>query len=383
MRSRSLPVSRQELGLLRKELEELGEIIERRQLRAKLEKINEELERGIADYRQLSSLLKQRKYLETVVTQYDKLCDEMELLEESYDMILEDLELIDDWIQMYNELRNRIQKLKMEFLLSDELDMNDAILMLHAGTGGTDAQDWTDMLMRMYMAWARKRGFKVKILDIQPGNEAGIKSATLLIEGPNAYGLLKGEGGAHRLVRLSPFNANNKRQTSFALVEVIPKLDDEINIQIKPEDLKIETFKAGGHGGQHVNRNETAVRITHIPTGITVVCSNERSQHQNKDIAMRILKSRLYQLEKKRREEEIRQLKGNYRPTWGNQIRSYVLHPYKLVKDLRTNCETSKVDDVLNGEIDDFIYKWLLWKSVSQTSDEGGKKYEDPKKGLL
>ena len=367
---RKVPVSLQELSDLAKEVDEIAKLLESSKLRERLREIKEKLSDPLLwkeDPIKFNQLLREEKKIERVLNSYQKLKDSLEALRETYELMYDDVSIIDDWMEEYRELQENLKRLKVEMLLNEEFDSNDAILMIHAGTGGTDAQDWAEMLMRMYVNWATKRKFKVKITDYQPGGEAGIKSAVLLIEGENAYGLLKGEAGTHRLVRLSPFNANHKRQTSFALVEVIPKIDDEIKIELKPSELKIETFKAGGHGGQHVNKNETAVRVTHLPTGITVVCSNERSQHQNKEIALRILKSRLFQLERKKKEEQIRKLKGYNKPTWGNQIRNYVLHPYKLVKDLRTGWQTSNVQAVLDGEIDDFIYQWLFWRRVSKS----------------
>lgn len=376
---RLMPVSLQELSSLEKDLISLEELVRKKGFVEKLTELEESLRSlsmnsftgsspsgGVELHSKIGELLKRKTYLERILDELRSLRSDIEILKGLYDDAIEDPSTAEEWLDVYNSAVKRISSLRISFLLSDELDMSDAILMLHAGTGGTDAQDWTDMLFRMYLSWARRRGFSVKVLDVQYGNEAGIKSATIQISGPNAYGLLKGEAGAHRLVRLSPFNANNKRQTSFALVEVIPRIEDDIKVEIRPEDLKVETFRAGGHGGQHVNRNETAVRITHLPTGISVVCSNERSQHQNREIALRILRSRLYQLEKKRREEEVRQLKGHHKATWGNQIRNYVLHPYRLVKDLRTGYSTSKVDEVLAGDIDEFIYRWLAWKNLQE-----------------
>jgi len=253
-------------------------------------------------------------------------------------------------------------KKETTILLSGEYDQSSAILSIHAGTGGTDAQDFAYMLLRMYVRWAEKRGYKVKVVDALPGEEAGIKSATILVEGPWAYGKLKGEKGVHRLIRISPFDANARRHTSFASVTVIPEIEEEIEVEIRPEDLRIETMRASGHGGQHVNKTETAVRITHLPTGIVVTCQNERSQYLNKMTALKILKSKLYQLQKQKLEEKKEQLIGEKKDiSWGNQIRSYILHPYKVVKDHRTQFEVFKVDEVLDGEIDDFIREYLLW----------------------
>ncbi len=258
-------------------------------------------------------------------------------------------------------------------LLAGDYDRSSAILSIHAGTGGTDAQDFAHMLLRMYVRWGEKRGYGVKVIDVLPGEEAGLKNAVLLIEGPWAYGKLKGEKGVHRLIRISPFDANARRHTSFVSVTVIPEIEEEINIDIRPEDLKIETMRASGHGGQHVNKTETAVRITHLPTRIVVTCQNERSQYLNKMTALKILKAKLYQLEKQRLEEKKEELIGEKKEiTWGNQIRSYILHPYKVVKDHRTQLEIYKVEEVLDGGIDDFIRAYLLW--LCQEKEEKNEK---------
>lgn len=257
-----------------------------------------------------------------------------------------------------------------KILLSEEYDRSSAILSIHAGTGGTDAQDFAEMLLRMYTRWAEKKGYRVKLVDYLAGEEAGIKSALLHIEGEWAYGLLKGEKGVHRLIRISPFDANARRHTSFASVTVIPEIEEEIEVEIRPEDLKIETMRASGHGGQHVNKTESAVRITHIPTGIVVTCQNERSQHLNKAMALKILKSRIYQLEKQKLEEKKETLIGAKKEiSWGNQIRSYILHPYKVIKDHRTQVESYKVDEFLDGEMDEFIREYLLWHSKNKAKE--------------
>lgn len=262
---------------------------------------------------------------------------------------------------------SQLKKLEYSLLFSGEHDSKGAILSIHAGAGGTDAQDWAEMLLRMYLRWAESKGFRTEILDTSYGEEAGIKSATIVVEGPYAYGYLKAEKGVHRLVRLSPFDAAHRRHTSFALVEVWPDIEEEIEVEVKPEDLKIEVFRASGPGGQHMQKNATAVRITHIPTGIVVTCQSERSQVQNKAAALRILKARLYQREREEREKELARLKGEHvEAGWGNQIRSYVLHPYKLVKDLRTGVEVSDPYRVLDGDLDAFIEAYLR-KNIGRT----------------
>jgi len=254
-----------------------------------------------------------------------------------------------------------IKNMEIKSILSSENDQRDAILTIHSGAGGTDAQDWANMLLRMYLRWGEKKRFKMKVVDYQPGEEAGIKSATVTLSGEYAYGYLKGEIGIHRLVRISPFDAGRRRHTSFASVFVYPEFEDDIELDINESDLRIDTFRASGAGGQHVNKTDSAVRITHIPTGIIVQCQNERSQHRNKEIALKILKSRLYDLKLKEREKKLSEFEKEKRNiSWGNQIRSYVLHPYRLVKDHRTNLEIGNVDTVLDGDIDPFIEKYLL-----------------------
>lgn len=258
------------------------------------------------------------------------------------------------------ELKEEIEKFRIEILLSGEYDRNNAIMTLHTGVGGTDAQDWTEILLRMYTRWAEKRGFKVQTLDILPGDEAGIKSVTLKISGDFAYGYLKAEKGIHRLVRISPFNANGKRQTSFASLEVLPELTESQDIQIRPEDIKVDTFRASGAGGQYVNKTESAIRITHIKTGIVVQCQNERSQHSNRETAMSMLKAKLAEMKEREHKEKIEDLTGELKDMgWGSQIRSYVFQPYTLVKDHRTGAESGNINAVMDGDIDIFINEYL------------------------
>ena len=258
---------------------------------------------------------------------------------------------------MTAEIRDR----EFQLTLSGEYDARNAILAVHAGAGGTESQDWAHMLLRMFLRWSERRRYKSEILDMSPGDEAGIKSAVISIEGKHAYGYLKAEGGAHRLVRLSPFDSAHMRHTSFALVEVLPEAEERVDVIIDPEDLRIDVFRAGGHGGQSVQKNSTAVRITHQPTGIVVSCQNERSQFQNKEFAMKVLRARLMEVELKRRAEEQAKLKGEHvSAEWGSQIRSYVLHPYRMVKDHRTGYETSDTGAVLDGDLDPLIQAYLV-----------------------
>lgn len=273
---------------------------------------------------------------------------------------LQDPELHKELADQTEMLQQRFEDLKAELRLAGPYDDHDAILAIHAGAGGTDAQDWAGMLLRMYIRWAEKNGYKVTTVDESVGDEAGIKSVTLEISGNFAYGKLKGEHGVHRLVRLSPFNADNLRQTSFAKVDIMPKIDRPEALSIDEKDLRIDVYRSGGHGGQSVNTTDSAVRITHLPTGISVAIQNERSQLQNKETALTILRSRLIQLQMEQHQEKIEELKGpNQLAEWGNQIRSYVLHPYKQVKDLRTRYETSDVDGVLDGNLDPLIESYL------------------------
>lgn len=260
----------------------------------------------------------------------------------------------------FKEFKRNYEDLKLQTLLTGPYDKNNAILTLHAGAGGTEAQDWAQMLLRMYTRWAESKGFKVSILDYLDGDEAGIKSVTIQVEGENAYGYLKAEKGVHRLVRISPFDSGGRRHTSFVSLDVMPELSDEIEVDINPDDLRIDTYRASGAGGQHVNKTESAIRITHLPTGVVVSCQNERSQFQNKDTAMRMLKSKLVALKEREQKEKIEDLKGvQLEIAWGSQIRSYVFCPYTMVKDHRTNYEVGNVDSVMDGDLDGLINSYL------------------------
>ncbi|HVP04484.1 MAG TPA: peptide chain release factor 2 [Dehalococcoidia bacterium] len=254
------------------------------------------------------------------------------------------------------KLAAQLEEMELELALSGEYDRRDAILAIHAGAGGTDAQDWAEMLLRMYLRWADKRGYQADVLDLMPGEEAGIKSAMVEVKGRNAYGYLRGERGVHRLVRISPFDASHARHTAFSLIEVMPEAESGAEVQLNPDDLRIDVFRASGHGGQNVQKNSTAVRVTHIPTGLTVVCQNERSQGRNKESALKVLEARLLEIELAKQAEERAKIKGEHVSAgWGNQIRSYVLHPYKMVKDLRTGYETSDAESVLDGGLDELL----------------------------
>jgi len=296
----------------------------------------------------------------------DKAESALELLELA--LIEGDKDIVASIAAEASEVANDLSGMEFKLTLSGEYDQRDAILALHAGAGGVDSQDWASMLMRMYVRWAERKGFRSEILDTSYGEEAGIKSAVLQVTGDFAYGFLKAEKGVHRLVRISPFDNDHARHTSFALAEILPKVEEGIDVEVNQDDLRVDVFRAGGHGGQNVQKNSTAVRITHLPTNTVVSCQNERSQHQNREIAMRILTSRLVELERKRKEDEMSELKGAYvSAEWGNQIRSYVLHPYQMVKDHRTGVETSATNTVLDGEIDEFIAAYL----TSLVGDKG------------
>lgn len=280
-----------------------------------------------------------------------------------FDFAAEDESSLAELKDTLGRLAKDVEESETQTLLGGENDARNAIININAGAGGTDAQDWAQMLERMYLRWCEYRGFKKELLDEQYGEEAGIKSATIRVEGDYAYGLLSGESGVHRLVRISPFNAGGSRETSFASVFVTPEIDDDIEIEILDKDLRVDTYRSTGAGGQHINTTDSAVRITHLPTNIVVTCQNQRSQHQNRDVAMRVLKSKLYELEMAKKQAETDKLAENKRDiSFGSQIRNYVMQPYRLVKDVRTKFETSDVDGILNGELDEFIKQYLLAK---------------------
>lgn len=304
---------------------------------------------------------KESKRIKDKIDRFDSLVNRTEDVEVLSEMIEEDdEESIDELIKEIRSIEKDVEEYTIELLLSGEYDRNDAIVTLHAGVGGSDANDWTEMLLRMYTRWCEKKGYKLETIDYLEGDEAGIKSVTLKVQGEFAYGYLKAEKGVHRLVRISPFNANGKRQTSFASIEVLPELTKDQDIEIRSEDLKVDTYRASGAGGQHVNKTESAIRITHIPTGIVVQCQSERSQFSNRDTAMSMLKSKLIELKERAHKEKIEDLTGELKDMgWGSQIRSYVFHPYNMVKDHRTGEETANLNAIMNGEIDSFITAYL------------------------
>ena len=309
-----------------------------------------------------SSILQEIKILKDKVNSYTKVYTSLENLEEMNNLLTteEDNDLIKELLHDTKQLKEDIENLEIKTLLSGKYDANNAIVSMHPGAGGTESQDWVEMLYRMYTRWAEKHGFQVKELDYLEGDEAGIKSVTFLVKGEYAYGYLKGEMGVHRLVRISPFDSGGRRHTSFASVEVLPEINDDIEVDINPEDLRIDTYRASGAGGQHINKTSSAVRITHIPTNIVVTCQSERSQIQNRETAMKMLKSKLFDLKEKEHEKNISDLKGEQKDiAWGSQIRSYIFCPYTLVKDHRTNYEVGNVQAVMDGQLDDFIKEYL------------------------
>jgi len=307
-------------------------------------------------------VIRQLNAIKDVVDSYDALQKALSSLDETQELLKEDFdeEIFELFELEYQEMEKNFADFEIKVLLSHEYDHSSAILELHPGAGGTESCDWADMLYRMYSRWAEKHEFKVSVLDYQPGDEAGIKSITFLVEGDMAYGYLKAEKGVHRLVRISPFDAGGRRHTSFASLDVMPQFNDEIEIEIKPEDLIVETKRASGAGGQHINKTDSAVRMVHKPTGLIATCQNGRSQHENREEALRVLKSRLYQKMIEEQEAKLAEIKGEVKANeWGSQIRSYVFHPYSMVKDHRTNHETSDVQGVMDGDLDGFIFAYL------------------------
>ncbi|MBE7515649.1 MAG: peptide chain release factor 2 [Chloracidobacterium sp.] len=314
---------------------------------------NEAAQKVVQERSRIEKALERQKRFDTGVSDADVL----------FEFAAEDGDSAIELEALLERLEKEVTAAEVESLLSGETDANNAICSLQAGAGGTDAQDFCQMLLRMYLRWCEKRGFKAEILDEQAGSEAGLKSATFRVEGEYAYGLLAAEAGVHRLVRISPFNSGGSRETSFASMFVSPEIDENIEVKIEDKDLRVDTYRSTGAGGQHVNTTDSAVRITHLPTGIVVTCQNQRSQIQNRAVAMQVLRSKLYELELEKRREGAAELEaGKMDISFGSQIRNYVLHPYRLVKDTRTKHETSDVDSVLDGELDDFIQEFLVYK---------------------
>ena len=316
--------------------------------------------------KQLSSMKEDRDTYQKLVSANEDMETLIEMGQEE-----DDDSVVPEIAEMMEEFKASFDAIRIKTLLSGEFDKDNAIIKLNAGAGGTEACDWCGMLYRMYTRWAEKKGFSVEVLDYLDGEEAGIKSVTFQVNGENAYGYLKSEKGVHRLVRISPFNAQGKRQTSFVSLDVMPDIEEDLDIEINPEDLRIDTYRSSGAGGQHINKTSSAIRITHLPTGIVVQCQNERSQFQNKDKAMQMLKAKLYLLKQEENAEKLSDIRGEIKDiAWGNQIRSYVLQPYKLVKDLRTNQEVANADGVLDGGLDPFINAYLKWINTKDKATE-------------
>lgn len=335
------------------------------------ELINYDLQRSDLwdDPKEAGKILQKKKSLENKIGAFEGLESSMEDINVLIEMAEEadDESLVPEIEETFAALKNGIEALRIETLLDGEYDKNNAILSIHAGSGGVDAQDWAEMLYRMYTRWIESKGFTYSLLDFQKDDAGGIKNATLLVEGENAYGYLKNERGVHRLVRISPFDSQARRHTSFSAVDVSPEIDAETIVDIAPEDIRVDTYRSSGAGGQHVNTTDSAIRITHIPTNIVVTCQNERSQHQNKEMAMRVLMGRLIELKEREHKDKIDDLKGDYgQITWGNQIRSYVFQPYTMVKDHRTNAEVSDVQRVMDGDLDYFINEKLKHKEETK-----------------
>ncbi len=310
-----------------------------------------------------NKLMKELKYLKSCVEPFETNLKKLKDLDELAALSEDDASMLDDIEKEVAQIEKETAVIETRSLLSGNFDRNNVILSINAGAGGTESCDWTGMLLRMYIRWADLNGYSAKTLDILPGEEAGVKNVTLGIEGDMIYGYLKGEKGVHRLVRISPFDSNSRRHTSFASVDVIPEIDDDIELDINPDDLRVDIFRSSGPGGQSVNTTDSAVRLTHIPTGIVVQCQNERSQLQNKNAAMKVLKARLYEVKQKEQEKEMAKEYGEkQRIEWGSQIRSYVMHPYNMVKDHRTDAETGNVEKVMDGDISLFIDAFLRWK---------------------
>ena len=355
---------KQKLGAMEPELEKLAAALDLENAKKEIAKLEKEQadENFWSDLENSQKVLQRTKQLQHKVDKHAHLVSQWEDLTTLVEMAIEedDDSLLEEISQGYASLESAVEEANLDTLLSGEYDNNNAILNFHAGAGGTEAQDWAQMLYRMYMRWAERHNFKFETIDYLDGDEAGMKSASVIISGENAYGYLKGESGVHRLVRISPFDASGRRQTSFAALEVMPDIQDDNEVEIRPEDLKVDTYRSSGAGGQHVNKTESAIRITHIPTGVVVSCQTERSQHQNREYAMRMLRSKLVEIKMQQHAEKIADIKGvQMKIEWGSQIRSYVFMPYTLAKDHRTGYENGNIQAVMDGDIDGFITAYL------------------------
>ncbi|MDD5603639.1 MAG: peptide chain release factor 2 [Eubacteriales bacterium] len=368
-----------EINGLKQKIEEMGDSLNVPELMNEAEELEQTAsEEGFWDDPEAS-----QKVLQKIKLKRDKIDGYMELVSMISDLLtLNELGIEEDDESVADEIgdglekvRRKYEELRMAALLTGRYDKNNAIITMHAGAGGTEAQDWVEMLLRMYTRWAEGKGYGVKIVSILPGDEAGIKSVTVSVTGPDAYGYLKSEKGVHRLVRISPFDASGRRHTSFASIDVMPEIDEEIHIEIDPDDLRIDTYRSSGAGGQHVNKTDSAIRITHLPTGIVTSCQTERSQFQNKEYAMKVLKSKLFELKEREKKEELDNIQGIQMDiAWGSQIRSYVFCPYTMVKDHRTNYEVGNVNGVMDGDLDGFINAFLSSREHRDAMDDQGSK---------
>lgn len=362
---------RQKLHDLKPAIEDLGQAYDLEHAAEEVEELeNRASEPGFWDDMEKSQKILQRtKALKDKIEGYHKLCSQQEDLLTLCDLAIEmdDDSMIDELREGYDALNDELERRKLATLLLGEYDANNAILSFHAGAGGTEAQDWCEMLYRMYTRWAERHGFSYKILDYLEGDDAGLKSASILIEGENAYGFLKSESGVHRLVRISPFDSSGRRHTSFSAVEVMPEIDDDTEVEIRPEDIDMQVYRSSGAGGQHINKTSSAVRLTHKPTGIVVSCQTERSQFQNRDNCMKMLRAKLVEIKEREHLDKISDIKGDQKKIeWGSQIRSYVFMPYTLAKDTRTGFENSNIDAVMDGDIDGFINAYLTAQATGE-----------------
>ncbi|QTA37889.1 peptide chain release factor 2 [Thermosipho ferrireducens] len=350
--------TKQKIEEIKKKYEDILRVFHPEEKAVELKKLEEKM--GESDFwndqKKAQEISKKAQRIRKIIEDMKEIEAQLEDIEVGIELADEDQSMEQTVLELVSEIDEKVRKFELELILNGKFDSSNAYLTIHPGAGGTESQDWASMLLRMYTRWAERNGFGVELVDYQPGDEAGIKSATLFVKGEYAYGYLKYERGVHRLVRISPFDANKRRHTSFASVNVIPEIEEDIDIEINPEDLRIDTYRASGAGGQYVNKTESAIRITHIPTGIVVTCQSERSQLQNKETALKVLKARLYQLEIEKRQKQLQEIQGELKEiSWGNQIRSYVFQPYTMVKDHRTNVETGNIEAVMDGDIDMFI----------------------------
>ncbi|MDC3416139.1 peptide chain release factor 2 [Aquibacillus salsiterrae] len=355
---------RQELDKITKRLADFRGSLDLEEKRARIAELDEQMSAPTFwdDQQTAQKVINEVNGLKDLVQTFDKHVEQLDNLEVSYELVKEedDEDLREELETEVQVLTKQLNEFELLILLSEPYDKNNAILELHPGAGGTESQDWASILLRMYTRWAESKGFKVETMDYLPGEEAGVKSVTLLIKGHNAYGYLKAEKGVHRLVRISPFDSSGRRHTSFVSCEVMPELDDDIDIEIRTEDIKVDTYRASGAGGQHINTTDSAVRITHLPTNSIVTCQSERSQIKNREQAMKMLKAKLYQLEIEKQQQELNEIRGEQKEIgWGSQIRSYVFHPYSMVKDHRTNFEVGNTNGVMDGDLDPFIDAYL------------------------